>query len=396
MKLSAFIYGSVLGSLPLFANAWLPEGKIRGVNLGGLFVVEPWMMQDEWSAMGCGGKTSEFDCVLALGQTAANAAFQAHWNRWITHDDITQIASLGLNTVRIPLGYWIYEDIVYSDSEHFPQGAFQYLERVCMWARDAGLYIILDLHGAPGAQQSQQPFTGQYAPTAGFYVDYQYERAYKWLEWITNIVHTNSNFANVGTIQLVNEPIQNSATVSTMISQYYPTAFKRIRAVESGLGITANNYVHIQMMNEKWGSGNPNANLDDTYFAFYDDHHYVKWTPGVTVSRDGYMRHSCTDDRSGNWPVITGEWSISVADSAEWGDEFTLDRSDAVEWYRKWWAAQFLSYEKIDGWVYWNWKVNWIGGRNDWRWGYQQAVAAGVIPTNPLDAYSWNVCAGYT
>lgn len=394
MKLSTLAYGSALACIPAIANAWLPQGKVRGVNLGGLFIVEPWMMNDEWNAMGCGGQKSEFDCVLKLGQAAANTAFRGHWNRWIIKSDITEIASLGLNTVRIPLGYWIYEAIVYSDSEHFPQGGFTYLERVCGWAKEAGLYIILDLHGAPGAQLAKQPFTGQYAPSAGFYLGYQYERAYKWLEWITKIIHTNPSFANVGAVEIVNEPSTNQDIAATMISQYYPTAFARIRAVEQGLGIAANNKIHIQMMNAKWGSGDPTSSLTNNYFALYDDHHYVKYTPGVTVSRAGYMRHSCTDSRSGNWPVITGEWSLSVADSAAWNSEFSLDASDAVAWYRKWWAAQFLSYEKIDGWIYWNWKVQWIGGRNDWRWGYQQAVAAGVIPKNPLDAYNWGVCNG--
>lgn len=161
-------------------SRWLPSSsKIRGVNLGGLFVAEPWMMSDEWSSMGCSGLNSEFDCVLKLGQTAANKAFQKHWDTWITKDDITQIASLGLNTIRIPVGYWIYEDIVYKDSEHFPQGGFEYLERLVGWASDAGLYvipriytndcianrgfryIIMDLHGAPGAQVAQNSFTGQ-------------------------------------------------------------------------------------------------------------------------------------------------------------------------------------------------------------------------------------------
>lgn len=128
MKLSSFVCGSLLAGM---ANAWLPAAdKIRGVNLGGLFIVEPWMMTDEWNAMGCGDKKSEFDCVLKLGQAGADAAFQAHWNRWITQADITQIKSLGLNTIRIPVGYWMLESLV-DGSEHFPRGGFQYLERVC-------------------------------------------------------------------------------------------------------------------------------------------------------------------------------------------------------------------------------------------------------------------------
>jgi len=36
------------------------------------------------------------------------------------------------------------------------------------------------------------------------------------------------------------------------------------------------------------------------------------------------MRHSRTDSPSGNWPVITGEWGLSVADSAEWDSELLI------------------------------------------------------------------------
>jgi hypothetical protein len=141
---------------------WLPaSGKIRGVNLGSLFIVEPWMANDEWNAMGCGGTPSEFDCVLKLGQDAADAAFQKHWGSWITQQDLVNMLDLGLNTIRVPVGYWMKEDIVYQDSEHFPRGGLAYLERLVGWASDAGFYIILDLHGAPGAQVAQNADTGQ-------------------------------------------------------------------------------------------------------------------------------------------------------------------------------------------------------------------------------------------
>jgi aryl-phospho-beta-D-glucosidase BglC (GH1 family) len=126
-----------------------------------MFVFEPWIAEAEWSNMGCGGQASEYDCVLALGQTAANAAFQGHWDTWITQADIAQMQSYGLNTIRIPVGYWMREDIVYADSEHFPQGGLTYLERLCGWASDAGFYIIIDLHGAPGAQYARNPDNGQ-------------------------------------------------------------------------------------------------------------------------------------------------------------------------------------------------------------------------------------------
>ena len=67
----------------------------------------------------------------------------------------------GLNAIRIPVGYWIREDLVYNNSEHFPQGGLPYLEQICGWASDEGFFIVIDLHGAPGAQVATNADTGQ-------------------------------------------------------------------------------------------------------------------------------------------------------------------------------------------------------------------------------------------
>jgi len=371
------------------AIAWLPAAdKIRGVNIGGLFVSEPWMMGDEWNKMGCSGTGDEFNCVQKLGQAQADFNFQKHYDTFITQDDIKRIKSLGLNTIRVPVGYWMREDIVNRNSEHFPRGGFPYLRRLCQWAKDAGIYVIIDLHAAPGGQQKDQSFTGKSVSTPGFFVSWQYERAYKFLEWMAKIIHTDSAFWSVGALQLVNEPIQNPNQYPSLVNEFYPNAWKRIRAAEAALGTTQANLLHIQMMDQRWGSGNPNQALKDLWFAFYDDHNYVKWTPNVAATRDAYMRFTCQQDLGGNWPVVVGEWSLSTAD--ENGAEFNVNRPDAKAWYRRWWSAQTYAYEKQNGWIFWTWKVQ----NGDWRWGYSNAVDAGVIPTNARgDA---GACNGFT
>jgi aryl-phospho-beta-D-glucosidase BglC (GH1 family) len=135
--------------------------KIRGVNLGSLFIIEPWMCGEEWKSMGCDGAKSEFDCMMRLGQEKGNAAFQKHWDSWITEEDMDKIKSYGLNTIRVPVGYWLVEDTVDKASEHLPQGGMEKMDRLAEWAASRGIYVILDLHGAPGAQEPNQPFTGQ-------------------------------------------------------------------------------------------------------------------------------------------------------------------------------------------------------------------------------------------
>ncbi|KAL8853006.1 MAG: hypothetical protein Q9221_002154 [Calogaya cf. arnoldii] len=273
--------------------------------------MEPWMANDEWNQMGCGGTKSEFDCVSKLGQAQANQAFATHWSTWTTKDDIAKMQSYGINTIRIPVGYWMREDLVFSDSEHFPQGSLKYLEQICGWASDAGFYIIIDLHGAPGAQVAGNPSTGQNASSPGFYVDWQYERAYKFLEWMTSIIQNKANTAyrNVGMLEIVNEPLQSiNSQTDSMRKTYYPTAWKRIRTAEDALH------------NTKWYSGDPHQYLTDDWYAAFDDHRYLKYSNDIGNTPAAYLKQSCIDDRGGNWPTIVGEFSLSPADNLENSD----------------------------------------------------------------------------
>lgn len=53
------------------------------------------------------------------------------------------------------------EDLI-ADNEYYPRNnALEDLTNICQWAADAGMYIVIDTHGLPGAQQAQQPFTGR-------------------------------------------------------------------------------------------------------------------------------------------------------------------------------------------------------------------------------------------
>lgn len=114
---------------------------------------------------------------------------------------------------------------VYRDSEYFPQGGFDYLETLCGWASDAGLYIIIDLHGLPGAQTPENAFTGQYTENASLYRDYQFERAVDFLDWMATQIHQKDKFCDVGMLGIVNEPVQETEKANSMRLNYYPDEF---------------------------------------------------------------------------------------------------------------------------------------------------------------------------
>lgn len=339
--------------------------RMRGVNLGALFVFEPWIDEAEWSRIGCGGQASEFDCGKALGQTGVNNAMKMHWESYYTQDDFTQMKALGLNSVRIPVGYWMREDIVDRASEPFPEGGFAYLVTICGWASDAGLTIIMDHHGAPGAQVASNADTGQNNPNPGFYTSANYERSYKFLEWMAQKIHTTPEMRNVAFLEILNEPEQNNAPTS-MRQTFYPTAITRIRAAETALKVTAANQLNIMMMNkvcemparpvidmqliksQLWGSGDPKQYLgSDTGLAF-DDHRYLKWAYQQAQTKDAYMQTACSDNRGspGETPTITAEWSMSAPLDGSQQSSPEWDPKKNVDWYLGWFSAATRNFEK--------------------------------------------------
>ncbi|KAL8283105.1 hypothetical protein RQP46_005883 [Phenoliferia psychrophenolica] len=293
--------------------------------------------------------TSEWDCFSGLGKVKAQAAFESHWSSWIPEADFTTMASYGLNTVRIPLGYWIVEELIGDDM--FPTGGFKYLKQVVGWAKAAGLYVILDLHGAPMAQDAEQPSTGQYAPTAAFYSDSNYARAYIWLKNLWALMLPEPVFA----IEAVNEPGAQTSDDWDMVSTYYPGAQQAVECSDTSFSCLAIQYMDILWMDN---SADPTASLNKTdKHVMFDDHNYIKYT-STAATREAYMKYTCTDSRkSSNAPVIVGEFSLSPAN--ETGSEFATSASDAASWYLEWSQAQMVMYEaQTAGWAFWSWKTD--------------------------------------
>lgn len=117
------------------------------------------MAESSWSRIGCSSYNDEWACVEGIGQAKADAGFKTHWDTWTAESDIKLMADIGLNALRIPVGFWIRESLVYDD-EHYPRGGLPYLDRIVGWCKKYGIYVIMDLHAAPGVQTPNEQFTG--------------------------------------------------------------------------------------------------------------------------------------------------------------------------------------------------------------------------------------------
>lgn len=131
------------------SQAW-PYGseKVRGVNLGGWLVLEPWITPSIFDAAGPAA-VDEWTLCATLGADKCRSVLSKHWSSFITQNDFNQIAAAGMNHVRIPVGYWALEHL---DGDPYVNGQLPYLDKAVSWARAAGLKVVVDLHGGKCAK----------------------------------------------------------------------------------------------------------------------------------------------------------------------------------------------------------------------------------------------------
>merc|ERR1719187_663178 len=153
---------ALLGLVSYSVSLDCGDGKIRGVNLGGWLMTEPWITPYFYEAVNVGELqdkiVDEWTYAEYLDPNEYQENMKNHWDTWLTKEDFMKVSAAGVTHVRIPLGYW-YWDV--ADGEPFPlpnmddtdeNSALFYLKRGLQWLDELDMKAELDLHGAPGSQ----------------------------------------------------------------------------------------------------------------------------------------------------------------------------------------------------------------------------------------------------
>ncbi|MFH1359510.1 MAG: glycoside hydrolase family 5 protein [Candidatus Omnitrophota bacterium] len=118
--------------------------RLRGVNLGGWLMMEGYILH----SLNCPEQYYKKRFANALGQKALREFEKSFRDHFIQEKDIRLIAKNGFNCLRVPFHFGLIEQKPYRYNEK----GVAYLDRVIRWAQKHNLWVILDLHAAPGAQ----------------------------------------------------------------------------------------------------------------------------------------------------------------------------------------------------------------------------------------------------
>ena len=134
---------------PGLADAGGNPVVLKGVNLGNWLVLETWMTG--WPQHDQAEVYRTLDA--RFGEAQRRRLMELWREGYVAPRDLALIKRFGFNVVRVPFDYRLLQ-------EHDGDAGFQWLDRALAMAEEAGVYVVLDLHGAPGGQ-SDQHHTGE-------------------------------------------------------------------------------------------------------------------------------------------------------------------------------------------------------------------------------------------
>merc|ERR1712227_498056 len=137
-------------------KAGCDDGIIRGVNLGGWLLLEPWITPVFFEAVNVGELqdkvVDEWTYAELLDPVVYKSRMLGHWSTFVMRSHFEELVAAGISHVRIPVGYW-YWDV--EEGEPFPapnmddtstESPLFYLKRALTWVDD-GVFTIDTLYG---------------------------------------------------------------------------------------------------------------------------------------------------------------------------------------------------------------------------------------------------------
>ena len=303
-----------------------PNGQklyIQGTNLGNWLNPEGYMF-------GFSRTNSAWMIDLlfkqAVGPDFTAKFWQTFKDNYITRDDILFIKQQGANTIRLPFNYKLFTDEDYMGLSS-QQDGFKRIDDVVAWCKEAGLYLILDMHDCPGGQTGDNIDDGHGYP---WLFESEPSRQLFCSIW-RKIADRYKGEPIILGYELANEPIahyfENKEEINQQLEPLYKRAVKAIREVDP--------YHIILLGGARWNS--------DFYmftdWTFDQNIMYTCHRYGGEATKEAIKDYIDFRDKT-NLPMYMGEIGHNTD---QWQTDFVKVMKEVNIGYTFW------PYKKIDG-----------------------------------------------
>lgn len=203
-----------------------------------------WSIGEMAVALNSDDYSLQVDLNARFGTAGAQAIRDAHEDTWITAADFDKIADLGVNFVRLPLGWMTFLNV----DGTFKADPWKKIDWTITQLSQRGIYTVLDLHTVPGGG-CPWGSCGRIGPNPnGFWGSAD---AHTWTENIWKAIATRyKNNPAVAAYDLINEPLMDFNEDADDVAQksaVYNRLYSAVRAIDPD---------HIIMMGAFFGYQN--------------------------------------------------------------------------------------------------------------------------------------------
>lgn len=406
-----------------------PYGKtpVRGVNLGGWLVLEPFLtpsLFEQFQPSQPPKVVDEYTFCQTLGREESKRQLEKHYDTWVNEDHFKKFAEYGLNHVRIPIGYWALDT---QPNEPYLNGSsWNFLLRGINWARKYGIRVQVEIHAAPGSQNGWN-HSGRLGVPGWLNGTDAQENAKRTTQILSRMAYffSDPKWNKVVTMYgLINEPtIDKLPNINDAVQWYEVTRDAVLEPYKNrGIKPEPQILIHEGFLGFKYW----NSFLQDpkNQQVLLDAHMYIIFDKNVIFfSQEKQLEIPCkawneqitsAQNDTQRIDLIFGEVSVAHNDCAYWlngvGEgaryegKFSKDPTTSQlcpqctcqginDWksysneyksfLRKFADRQIDVLEKGIGWFYWNFKTE--NGVNP-HWDYLLGVEQGWIPKDPSTA----------
>jgi aryl-phospho-beta-D-glucosidase BglC (GH1 family) len=284
-----------------------------------------------------------------FGTTVADSLIAGYQDAWLQESDLDVIRGMGMNMVRVPVDWQV---LMRPDGTMRPdEEAFRRLDWLVAEAGERGIYVVLDLHGAPGAACPWHSCgrAGSNALWSDAVLQERTERIWQ------RIAARYVGDPTVAAYDLLNEPLVTmgegeSAEQTRQKFDLYDRLYDAVRAVDP-------DHVIVVAAFHTWENALPPSSYGWTN-VMYQTHHYR-----FSASGDHAAMQQFVDDELARLSQYRALWQVPV-----YAGEFHMGEFDDL--YTRWLAG-------LNGihaaWSTWTYKV-----RGGGHWGLFQDNASPV------------------
>lgn len=314
-------------------NAEGEEIILRGMGLGGWMLQEGYMLQINNKGM---QHVIRARIKELIGTENCDRFYDLWLQNHMTRADVDSLAKWGFNSIRLPMHYNLFtlpiEDEPVKGSNTWLAKGFALTDSLLAWCSVNNLYLILDLHAAPGGQGKDANIS-DYDETKPSLWESSLNRQKTVALW-RKLAERYANHPHIGGYDLINEPNWTfdgkninglEDTLNTPIWDLYREITQAIREVD-------NNHIII-IEGNGWGNnyrGFPGPWDGNMVLSF---HKY--WNPNTQEAISGMISHR---DKF-NMPIWLGE---TGENSNKWfTDCISLLEKNNIGW--AWWPLKKIN-----------------------------------------------------